>query len=169
MGMKQRLAVAAALIKEPELMILDEPTNGLDPQGVVEMRALIRRLGSGERTVLLSSHLLNEVEQTCDRVAIINHGKLIRQGTVHDLRGQAALLVRAVPQEGAARLLERMLGTGSVASVDGTLHLSIAPERAADINAALVGAGIRVAELRPAERTLEDVFLSLTAKEGEAG
>src|SRR2546421_11406192 len=73
MGMKQRLGVAAALLKEPELLILDEPTNGLDPQGVVEMRSLIRRLGTGCRTVLLSSHLLSEMEQFCDRVGIIRH------------------------------------------------------------------------------------------------
>ena len=168
MGMKQRLAVAAALIKEPELMILDEPTNGLDPQGVVEMRALIKQLGSGDRTVLLSSHLLNEVEQTCDRVAIINHGRLIREGTVDEVRGQAGLVVRANPQDGARRTLERMLGGAAISSVDGTLRLSVDPEKAADINAALVGAGIRVSELRPAERTLEEVFLSLTTQEGAA-
>ena len=168
MGMKQRLAVAAALIKQPELMILDEPTNGLDPQGVVEMRSLIRRLGSGDRTVLLSSHLLNEVEQTCDRVGIINHGTLIRLGTVQELRGQAGLVLRASPADGARRALERMLGGAAIASVDGTLRVNVEPERAADINAALVGAGIRVSELRPAERTLEEVFLTLTTQEGVA-
>src|SRR5712671_2955445 len=91
MGMKQRLAVA------PELMILDEPTNGLDPQGVVEMRALIRRLGTGNRTVMLSSHLLNEVQQISDRVAIIRKGKLVAQGTVHELRGESAIVVRVTP------------------------------------------------------------------------
>ena len=168
MGMKQRLAVAAALIKEPELMILDEPTNGLDPQGVVEMRSLIRRLGSGERTVLLSSHLLNEVEQTCDRVAIIHHGRLIREGTVDEVRGEAGLVIRANPQDGARRTLERMLAGTAISSVDGTLRVNVASERAADINAALVGSGIRVSELRPAERTLEEVFLSLTTQEGGA-
>jgi ABC-2 type transport system ATP-binding protein len=169
MGMKQRLAVAAALMKQPDLMILDEPTNGLDPQGVVEMRSLIRQLGSGERSVLLSSHLLNEVEQICDRVAIIDHGRLVRQGTVHELRGEAAVVVRATPQDGARRLLERMLGQGSVASIDGTLRLTVSLEQAPEVNAALVAAGIRVSELRPAERTLEEVFLSLTTnEEGEA-
>ncbi|HEY9288039.1 MAG TPA: ABC transporter ATP-binding protein [Candidatus Dormibacteraeota bacterium] len=164
MGMKQRLAVAAALMKQPDLMILDEPTNGLDPQGVVEMRSLVRRLGSGERSVLLSSHLLNEVEQICDRVAIIDHGKLVRQGTVHELRGDAAVVVRATPQDGARRLLERMLGHAAVASIDGTFRLSVALDQVPEVNAALVGAGIRVSELRPAERTLEEVFLSLTTK-----
>jgi ABC-2 type transport system ATP-binding protein len=167
MGMKQRLGVAAALMKDPELMILDEPTNGLDPEGVVEMRALIRRLGTGDRTVILSSHLLNEVEQTCDRVAIINQGKLVRQGTVHELRGEPALLVRATPSDVAQRTLERMFGT-SIAPVDGTFRVSVDPERAADINAALVSAGIRVSELRPAERTLEDVFLTATKHQAAA-
>jgi ABC-2 type transport system ATP-binding protein len=169
MGMKQRLGVAAALIKDPELMILDEPTNGLDPEGVVEMRALIRRLGSGDRTVILSSHLLNEVEQTCDRVAIIDHGKLARQGTVHELRGEAALVVRAIPADGARRTLEGMVGSNAIAVADSTFRVKVDPDRAAEINTALVSAGIRVSELRPAERTLEDVFLTVTKQKTEEG
>src|SRR6266446_10713877 len=107
MGMKQRLAVAAALIKDPELMILDEPTNGLDPQGVVEMRSLIRRLGTGSRTVLLSSHLLSEMEQVCDRVGIIRRGRLVREGTVDELRGEPAVTVRVTPVDVARRQLDR--------------------------------------------------------------
>ena len=164
MGMKQRLAVAAALVKDPELMILDEPTNGLDPQGVVEMRALLRRLGSGDRTVMLSSHLLNEVQQISDRVAIIRHGKLVAQGTVHELRGEPAIVVRATPSDAAHRQLDRMLGTAAVTGVDGTLRLAVDPNRAADINQALVGSGIKVSELRADERTLEEVFLALTGE-----
>jgi ABC-2 type transport system ATP-binding protein len=164
MGMKQRLAVAAALVKDPELMILDEPTNGLDPQGVVEMRALIRRLGSGDRTVMLSSHLLNEVQQISDRVAIIRKGKLVAQGTVHELRGEPSIVVRATPSDAAHRQLDRMLGTSAVTGVDGTLRLAVDPNRAADINQALVGSGIKVSELRADERTLEEVFLTLTGE-----
>jgi ABC-type multidrug transport system ATPase subunit len=164
MGMKQRLAVAAALIKDPELMILDEPTNGLDPQGVVEMRSLIRRLGSGNRTVMLSSHLLNEVQQISDRVAIIRKGKLVAQGTVHELRGESAIVVRVTPADAGRRQLDRMLGASAVTAVDGTLRLSVNPDRAADINEALVGAGIKVSELRAVERTLEEVFLTLTGE-----
>jgi len=164
MGMKQRLAVAAALIKDPELLILDEPTNGLDPQGVVEMRTLIRRLGTGDRTVMLSSHLLNEVQQISDRVAIVRKGKLVAQGTVHDLRGQDAIVVRATPSDAARRQLDRMFGAAAVTGVDGTLRLAVDPNRAADINDALVGAGIKVSELRPVERTLEEVFLTLTGE-----
>jgi ABC-type multidrug transport system ATPase subunit len=167
MGMKQRLGVAAALLKEPELLILDEPTNGLDPHGVVEMRSLIRRLGTGSRTVLLSSHLLSEMEQVCDRVGIIRHGRLVREGTVDELRGEPAVTVRATPLEAARRSLEGMLGAAAVTTVDGTLRIATDPERAADINAALVQAHIRVSELRPAERSLEDVFLQVTG-EGEA-
>jgi ABC-2 type transport system ATP-binding protein len=93
LGMKQRLGVAAALVKEPDLLILDEPTNGLDPQGMVEMRHLIRELGRGERTVLLSSHLLNEVEQICDRVGVIVNGRLVAEGTVEEVRGRAAAVL----------------------------------------------------------------------------
>jgi ABC-type multidrug transport system ATPase subunit len=167
MGMKQRLGVAAALLKEPELLILDEPTNGLDPQGVVEMRSLIRRLGTGSRTVLLSSHLLSEMEQVCDRVGIIRHGRLVTEGTVDELRSEPAVTVRATPLDAARQTLEGMVGAGAVTSVDGTLRIAANPESAADINAALVEAHIRVSELRPAERSLEEVFLKVTG-EGEA-
>jgi ABC-2 type transport system ATP-binding protein len=166
-GMKQRLGVAAALLKEPELLILDEPTNGLDPQGVVEMRSLIRRLGTGSRTVLLSSHLLSEMEQVCDRVGIIRHGRLVTEGTVDELRSEPAVIVRATPLDAARQTLEGMVGAGAVTSVDGTLRIAANPESAADINARLVEAHIRVSELRPAERSLEEVFLKVTG-EGEA-
>jgi ABC-2 type transport system ATP-binding protein len=167
MGMKQRLGVAAALLKKPELMILDEPTNGLDPQGVVEMRSLIRRLGTGSRTVFLSSHLLSEMEQVCDRVGIIRQGRLVREGTVDELRGEPAVTVRATPLDAARRTLEQMVGAAAVTAVDGTLRIAANPESAADINAKLVEAHIRVSELRPAERSLEEIFLKVT-REGEA-
>jgi ABC-2 type transport system ATP-binding protein len=168
MGMKQRLGVAAALLKEPELLILDEPTNGLDPQGVVEMRSLIRRLGTGSRTVLLSSHLLSEMEQVCDRVGIIRHGRLVTEGTVDELRSEPAVTVRATPLDAARQTLEGMVGAGAVTSVDGTLRIAANPESAADINARLVEAHIRVSELRPAERSLEEVFLKVTGEGGAA-
>src|SRR2546422_2007715 len=134
-GMKQRLGVAAALLKEPEVLILDEPTSGLDPQGTVEMRELIKRLGTGSRTVLLSSHLLSEMEQVCDRVGIIRHGRLVREGTVDELRGEPAVTVRATPLDAARQELERMLGASAVTTVDGTLRIAADPESAADINA----------------------------------
>jgi ABC-2 type transport system ATP-binding protein len=156
------LGVAAALLKEPDLMILDEPSNGLDPQGVVEMRALIRRLGTGSGTVLFSSHLLSEVEQICDRVGIIRHGKLVAEGTIDSLRGDGALIVRVAPMDQARRTLERIVGNAAITTQDGTLRLATDPARAADINSALVQAGVRVSELRPAEHSLEEIFLKLT-------
>jgi ABC-2 type transport system ATP-binding protein len=166
LGMKQRLGVAAALLKDPELLILDEPTNGLDPKGMADIRALIRRLGSGERTVLLSSHLLGEVEQICDRVGVIRKGELVAEGSVSELRGQSGLLVRAEPVREAAYIAARLAGVEEVREVDGALRLTVVdPKMAAGINAKLVNAGLRVSELRPSEQSLEEVFLELT--EGE--
>ena len=166
LGMKQRLGVAAALLKDPELLILDEPTNGLDPKGMADMRALIRELGRGDRTVLLSSHLLGEVEQVCDRVGVIHEGKLVIEGTVEELRGGGGgILVRAEPLEEARQIAGRLAGVEGVEVADGKLILDADPERAAEINAKLVSAGLRVSELRPAERSLEEAFLELTGGE----
>ena len=162
-GMKQRLGVAAALLKEPQLLILDEPTSGLDPQGTVEMRTLIRSLRGAGRSVMLSSHLLNEVEQTCDRVGVIVKGRLVAEGTVDELRGQRALLLRASPVAQAQAILERTLRSGEVRlGQDGVFILAVDPARAASINRMLVMEGVEVSELRAAERSLEDVFLQLT-------
>ncbi|BBL80427.1 ABC transporter ATP-binding protein [Rubrobacter xylanophilus] len=165
LGMKQRLGVAAALLKDPELLILDEPTNGLDPKGMADMRDLIRRLGRGERTVLLSSHLLGEVEQICDRVGVIRKGHLVAEGTVAELRSKAGLLVRAAPLEDAAKIAEGLVGVEEVEVSGGLLRLTTDPGRAAEINRRLVSAGLDVSELRPAEQSLEEVFLELTAEE----
>ncbi|CAA9566150.1 MAG: Efflux ABC transporter, ATP-binding protein [uncultured Thermomicrobiales bacterium] len=162
LGMKQRLGVAAALLKEPELLILDEPTNGLDPRGMIDMRALIRALGQGERTVLLSSHLLGEVEQICDRVGVIQRGRLVAEGTVAELRGERGLLVRATPLDAARSVASRLVGADGVEVADGALRLRADPARAAEINRALVGAGLDVSELRPSEHSLEEIFLALT-------
>jgi ABC-type multidrug transport system ATPase subunit len=163
-GMKQRLGVAAALLKDPALLILDEPTSGLDPQGTVEMRALIGDIRREGRTVLLSSHLLNEVELTCDRVGVIAKGKLVAEGTVDELRarsGGTALLVRATPLDRAQRLLESFLGSNARV-MDGVLVISVDPSQAAAINRRLVSEGIDVSELRVSEQSLEAVFLQLT-------
>jgi ABC-type multidrug transport system ATPase subunit len=162
LGMKQRLGVAAALLKDPDVLILDEPTNGLDPQGMAEMRTLIRALGHAGRTVLFSSHLLGEVEQICDRVGVISHGKLTAEGTVEELRGQAQLLVRANPLEQAQRLAEQLYGTERVQVMDGALVLATEPSQAAELAHVLVTAGIAVSELRPVERSLEATFMALT-------
>jgi ABC-2 type transport system ATP-binding protein len=165
-GMRQRLGVAAALLKDPELLILDEPTNGLDPAGMADMRTLIRTLGSGDRTVLLSSHLLGEVQQVCDRVGVISNGALIAEGRVDELRGPGSILVRAEPLAAARARVERLLGAGHVEVLDGTLRLDSDPADASRINRELVLAGISVSEVRQVERTLEDVFLELTGQEG---
>lgn len=165
LGMKQRLGVAAALLKDPELLILDEPTNGLDPKGMAEMRELISVLGRGERTVLLSSHLMNEVEQTCDRVAVIHKGRLMAEGTVSELRGGVALLIKAEPLERAAQVVKRIAGTESVEVKDGAIRVPVDPNKAPEIARELVTSGIDLKELRPAERSLEQVFFQLTGEQ----
>jgi ABC-2 type transport system ATP-binding protein len=168
LGMKQRLGIAAALLKDPELLILDEPTNGMDPAGMAEMRPFIRSLGQGERTVLLSSHLMSEVEQVCDRVGVISRGRLVGEGTVDELRGRESLWVRAHPLDEAERLLGSMRGVGDVARADGGLSVAAGPEAAPAINRALVQAGIAVSELRAERASLEKVFLELTQEEEAA-
>lgn len=179
LGMKQRLGVAAALLKDPELLILDEPTNGLDPQGMADMRDLIRKLGRGERTVLLSSHLLGEVEQICDRAGVISKGKLIREGTVEELRGRSELLVRTHQLAEAGEVVRGLPGVEGVSDRDGALRISRTPPEgedadqdegeqwAASINAQLVGAGIVVNEIRSVEHSLEEIFLEITGEQEE--
>ncbi len=167
LGMKQRLGVAAALLKDPELLILDEPTNGLDPAGMTEMRALIRTLGQGNRTVLLSSHLMNEVEHICDRVGVLHEGKLVAEGRVDELRGEGSLRVQAHPIDQAQKVLSSLPGITSVHIVDGALRIAAAPDKAAQINRALVDAGIAVSELYTERASLESIFLKLTQNGGE--
>src|SRR5215211_2660243 len=124
LGMKQRLGVAAALLKDPDLLILDEPTNGLDPAGMAEMRDFIRSLGQEGRTVMLSSHLMGEVEQVCDRVGVICDGALVAEGTVDELRGRAGLRVRAEPLAQATRVIDSVPEVEQVTNVDGLLDVS---------------------------------------------
>lgn len=162
LGMKQRLGVAAALLKDPELLILDEPTNGLDPAGMADMRALIRSLGQEGRTVLVSSHLMNEVEQVCDRVGVIREGTLVAEGTLDELRGREGLRLRAEPLDEARRLVATFEGVEQVAVVDNSLRIVADPAAAPAINRALVGAGVAVSELWRERSTLEQVFLELT-------
>jgi len=165
LGMKQRLGVAAALLGRPELLILDEPTNGLDPAGMADMRELIRALADQGQTVLLSSHLLGEVQQICDRVGVIAAGRLLAETTVADMRGEASLLVRAAPLAAARAVAERVVGADRVSNVDGALLLSAASGLAPELTRALVSAGVAVHEVRPRERTLEDAFFALTSVE----
>lgn len=164
-GMKQRLGVAAALLKDPALLILDEPTNGLDPQGMVEFRNLIKQLGQGRRTVLLSSHLLNEVEQICTRIGVIRRGTLVAEGTIGEIRGGSHLVVRATPFDDARRILEQAVGATKMTARDGAFSLAVDMSQTADIARRLVTGGVDLIELRPGERSLEDVFIELTGTE----
>ena len=164
LGMKQRLGVAAALLKEPDLVILDEPTNGLDPAGMRDMRRLIRELGSGNRTVMLSSHLLGEVQQICDRVGIISEGRMVAERTVGELSGEHELVIAADPLDEARRHLSTLVGADAVRTTDDRLRVQVDPQAVAGINKVLVDAGVAVSELRTAERTLEDVFFELTTR-----
>src|SRR5919106_3914031 len=168
LGMKQRLGIAGALLKDPELLILDEPTNGMDPAGMAEMRGFIRNLGQGRRTVLLSSHLMTEVEQVSDRVGVINEGELVREGTVDELRGRESLWVRADPLEQAERVLGALRGVEGLARLDGGLRVAVDPAAAPTITRVLVEAGIAVSELRPERDSLEKIFLELTQEGDES-
>ena len=165
LGMKQRLGVAAALLKDPRLVVLDEPTNGLDPAGMADMRTLIRRLGAAGCTVLLSSHLMTEVQELCDRVGVISGGRLVAESTVAELRGARTLHVVADPLDAAAALVRTRWGTDAV-RVDGdALDLAVDPDEAAAVNAELVGAGVRVSRLTTRDRSLEQAFFDLTRQE----
>jgi len=165
LGMKQRLGVASTLLKDPDLLVLDEPTNGLDPAGMADMRRLIARMGAEGRAVLLSSHQLGEVEQVCDRVGVISGGRVIAESTVAELRGQAELVVVATPLADAARAAAALLGESAVQRHDDALRCQIDPARVGELNRALVRAGVDVTELRRDERSLEEVFLAMTNQE----
>lgn len=162
LGMKQRLGVAAALLKDPELLILDEPTNGLDPAGMAEMRTLIRSLGQGRRTVLLSSHLMAEVEMVCDRVVVIRSGKIVAKGTVDELRGKDRLRICADPLGKARTLVEALPEVERVEEVEGGLRVHADTDLAASINRALIEANVSVSEVRIDRASLEEAFLHLT-------
>ena len=169
LGMTQRLALAAALLHEPELLILDEPTNGLDPAGMREFRGLIRELGASGKTVFVSSHLLNEVEQMCDHVSIIKEGRLITQGPVQTLvRRGDALEVTTTDNDRAQSLLKELPGIASVVREGDRLVVEAPREQAAEISRALAEQRIYLSELKPREGSLEDFFLEVTA-EGSAG
>ncbi|MFL6130621.1 MAG: ABC transporter ATP-binding protein [Mycobacteriales bacterium] len=158
LGMRQRLGIAAALIRQPELLILDEPTNGLDPRGIHEIRDLLLRLNATGTTVFLSSHLLAEVEQVCKRVGVVDRGRLVLQDTLAALRAPTGRVVLRTPDpEWAVALLD-----GSLRHRAGDRLWISAPDAAA-LNARLVGHGIRVAEIGVERRSLEDVVLEATS------
>jgi ABC-2 type transport system ATP-binding protein len=160
LGMKQRLGVAAALMGEPDLIVLDEPTNGLDPGGMADMRALILDLAREGRTVVLSSHLLAEVEEICDRVGVIAHGRLLEESTVAALRGGRRLRVVATPLDRALSVAMRFTESAELAG-DAVL-LDVPEQQTPDVVRALVAEGIDVHEAIVTERTLEEVFFEMT-------
>lgn len=163
-GMRQRLAIAAALLPDPELIILDEPTNGLDPAGTAEIRALIRALAAGGRTIVLCSHILHEVEQLCGRVAILKAGRLVAAGAVATLlqRGQGLRLRVEGDVAQAAALAAALPWVAGVRQADSVLLVDAPAERAAELNAYLTRAGVLVAEIRAQEHNLEQFFLEVT-------
>ncbi|MCY3693993.1 MAG: ABC transporter ATP-binding protein [Chloroflexi bacterium] len=171
LGMKQRLGLAYALLGDPELLFLDEPTNGMDPAGMAEVRDLIRSLGTGGRTVLLSSHLLHEVEQVCDSVAILSKGRLIAQGDVDDLvrpGGDERVRLRTTDNARAIEVLEGLDWVASV-EVDGdSLLVAAASERSPEISTALGQAEVYVTEMAAEETSLEQYFLDVTEEERES-
>jgi ABC-2 type transport system ATP-binding protein len=173
MGMRQRLGVAACLLADPELLILDEPMNGLDPAGMHEMRAMIDSLAAEGRTVMLSSHLLDEVERTCDAVAIVDHGRVIRQGPIAELTRGAGTVVQvdcAEPARAAQLIDEAGIAAGTTLTEAGltvTLPAGASRELVADINRRLVEAGIGVYGLQEIQTSLEDWFLSVTSRLGD--
>jgi ABC-2 type transport system ATP-binding protein len=160
--MKQRLGVGAALLGEPELLILDEPTNGLDPAGMAEMRDLVVDLADHGHAVLLSSHMLAEVQEVCDRVGVISHGRLVAESTVADLRGDSRLAVRAEPLDEAHRVLALLVSPAALGRDGDLLLVDIDEERTPGLVRALVGAGIELHELTRREQSLEDVFFRMT-------
>ncbi|HEY3528224.1 MAG TPA: ABC transporter ATP-binding protein [Nocardioides sp.] len=163
LGMKQRLGVAAALMGDPDLIVLDEPTNGLDPGGMADMRALIVDLARGGQTVLLSSHLLAEVEEICDRVGVISRGRLLEESTVSALRGGRRLRVVAAPLDRALTVGMRFTENAEL-SGDAVL-LDVPDDRTPDVVRALVADGLDVHEAVVTERTLEEVFFEMTRLE----
>jgi ABC-2 type transport system ATP-binding protein len=173
MGMRQRLGVAACLLGDPQLLILDEPMNGLDPAGMHEMRDMILSLVAEGRTVMLSSHLLDEVERTCDAVAIVDHGTVIRQGSIAELLSGATVDVRVgcASPDRAARLVEAT-SLGASVEVDASglmVHLpsGAGRDQIAEINRLLVAEGLDVFALQEQQVSLESWFLEVTSRLGE--
>ena len=169
LGMRQRLAIAAALLRPRDLLVLDEPTNGLDPQGTREVRHLVSSLAADGATVLVSSHLLSEVEQLCTHVGVMSRGRLVSQGPLAELRAKARPVLELTTPDAAAAV-GVLSGLGVTASAAGDKVTGdpggVAPEAAV---AALVGAGVRVRGFTCASPSLEDVFVSLTGEGFDVG
>lgn len=170
LGMRQRLGVAQAILHRPSLLILDEPTNGLDPQGIHEFREYLRQLTKEGTSVMVSSHLLAEMQLMCDRVAIIQKGKLVDISSVHELTGDTAEQTVVRFDVGDAAEAEKVLSerytTGGITVNKGNIELEISRDVIPDVNKALVEAGVPVYAISSQQRTLEDKFLEMTKAGG---
>jgi ABC-2 type transport system ATP-binding protein len=178
MGMRQRLGVAACLLGDPELLVLDEPMNGLDPAGMREMRQMILDFVSEGRTVVLSSHLLDEIQRTCDAVAIVDRGRVVRQGTIDELlqATTVGLQIECDQVERAHQVVSGMREVAGLPVVAGiqagpqglgvTLTAGSSRDHVAEINRRLVAEGVSVYRLQPVRASLEDWFLSVTTPLG---
>jgi len=168
MGMRQRLGIARCLLADPELLILDEPMNGLDPAGILEFRGLVAALVAEGRTVMLSSHILDEVEKTCDYVAIVDRGEVVAMGTLAELQrgdGQQRVLIGVDGASRAQDVLEGVPGVSDVSVDDGLIKASVdAPDVVPELNRRLVEAGIPVRRLEPLHASLEERFLAITSR-----
>jgi ABC-2 type transport system ATP-binding protein len=165
--MKQRLGIAASLLRAPRLLLLDEPTTGLDPAGMRDMRQLVRRLAAEGITILLSSHLLYEVEDLCNRVAIVRRGRVVYEGSLAELKATAAAgyRLRAVDLETARRVALSVAGIADLVAEDGELRFAAGEDAVAMLTVALGRAGVGFTALVPTTASLEELFLDLT--EGE--
>ncbi len=166
LGMKQRLGIAYALLGDPELLFLDEPTNGMDPAGMAEIRDIIKQLGSEGRTILLSSHLLHEVELVCDSVAILAKGRLIAQGNVEDLvHPREQVQLRTTGNEQAHQILTSLDWVQGAVVENGHLVVTAPVERSWELTAALSRSQVYVTEMWPLQISLEEYFLDVTAED----
>jgi ABC-2 type transport system ATP-binding protein len=169
-GMRQRLGIAAALLRDPKLLLLDEPATGLDPAGMRDMRLLIRRLAEGGMTVLLSSHLLNEVEDVCNRVAIVRQGRIVYEGEISELKRGAGTRywLQTTDDERALAVCRAQPGIGDLSTDHGRITFTADEPTAAALSQALVESGALIRAMAPQTVTLEDLFFSLTEGDGAA-
>lgn len=168
LGMKQRLGVGAALLSQPPVLILDEPTNGLDPAGLVAFRQLIADISASGKAVMLSSHVLSDIEQVCDRIGVINDGRLVADSAIADVPRRRFLRVSAEPADKALSVLRAVVPAERVVTRDGAAEVLLDGDSVADLNRALVDGGVDVTELRVEAESLEEVFLRLTGTPTDA-
>jgi ABC-2 type transport system ATP-binding protein len=163
-GMRQRLGIAAALLRQPKLLLLDEPATGLDPGGMRDMRVLIRRLADDGMTVLLSSHLLAEVEELCDRVAIVRAGRIVYEGALIDLKASAksAYRLRTTDNAKALKVCEAQAGIASARIEGAAIRMEANESAMGELSVALIEASLQITALMPETATLEDLFFHLT-------